>query len=177
MFALAWGRKVNNEFKQRLFEICRRYNWTNDHASWLMSCIAFESAETFKPSVVNAAGSGAVGLIQFMPTTAQYLGTDSIELMGMTAVQQLDYVERYFKPYALRIRNLADMYMAILMPKYVGAPDDTVIFRAGVQYRQNAGLDADKDGAITKAEAAGKVREKLVKGLTLSTDEADIYPY
>jgi hypothetical protein len=176
MFKLAWGLKVDNAFRQRLMEICRRYNWSKDHACWLMAAMAFESGETFSPRITNGAGSGAVGLIQFMPTTAEYLGTDSIELAGMTAVQQLEYVEKYFKPYASRITCLPDMYMAILMPKFVGRPNDTVIFKEGISYRQNAGLDANKDGQITKAEAAAKVQAKLDKGWTCASDEADIYP-
>jgi hypothetical protein len=176
MFKLAWGRKVNNEFRQRLMEICREFGWSQDHASWLMSCMAFETGETFSPRVTNGAGSGAVGLIQFMPSTAEYLGTDSIELAAMDAVEQLAYVQKYFKPYAKRVANLPDMYIAILMPKYVGHPNETVIFKDGVAYRQNAGLDANKDNRITKAEAAAKVTAKMSKGLTLASEEADMYP-
>lgn len=176
MFQLAWGLKVNNAFRQRLFDLCKKFGWTNAHACWLMSCMAFESGETFSPTIVNGAGSGAIGLIQFMPNTAEYLGTDVIELAGMSAVQQLDYVEKYFKPYASRIHTMSDMYMAILMPKFIGSPEDTPIFKEGISYRQNAGLDVNKDGKITKAEAAAHIAQKLKKGLTLATDEADIYP-
>lgn len=176
MFQLAWGRRVNNEFRQRVIAMCRTFQWSSSHASWIMSCMAFESAESFSPHITNAAGSGAIGLIQFMPNTAEYLGTDSIELAAMTAVEQLDYVEKYFKPYAARVKGLPDMYMSILMPKFVGQPDDIVIFKEGISYRQNAGLDANKDGRITKAEAAAKIFDKLKKGMALATDEADIYP-
>lgn len=176
MFTLAWGRKVNNEFRLRLREMCIRFGWSKDHASWLMACIAFETGETFSPRIVNKAGSGAVGLIQFMPKTAEDLGTDSIALMGMEAAEQLEYVEKYFKPYAHRVANLPDMYMAILMPKYVGAPLDAVLFSGGIAYRQNSGLDADVDGRITKLEASSKVQAKLDRGWTWATEEADMYP-
>lgn len=163
---LAWGAKVSPQFRDRVFEICYRYNWSDEHASCLMACMAFESGGTFSPSIYNAAGSGAVGLIQFMPSTAWGLGTTIQELAGMSAVQQLVFVEAYFKPYAARIKSLPDMYMAILMPKYIGKPDSDVLFNRGtVAYRQNSALDANTDGRITKAEAAAKVASRLTKGL------------
>jgi hypothetical protein len=173
-FDLAWGQKVNPTFRAKVLEICRNFGWTNDHASWFMSCMAFESGETFSPRVRNAAGSGAVGLIQFMPDTARGMGTTTDKLAEMSSVQQLDYVQRYFKPYATRIESLSDMYMAILLPKYVGQPDDAVLFSNGVAYRQNAVLDSNNDGKVTKAEAAGKVADKFIKGLAFSTEEPSV---
>ncbi len=163
---LAWGNSVGEVFRENLYEICQNFAWSEEHGSWIMSCMAFESGYTFSSEIRNAAGSGAVGLIQFMPATAAYLGTTPDELSMMSAVSQLKYVEKYFKPYASRIHNLADMYMAILLPKYVGKPDTVVLFQGGVGYRQNAGLDANRDGVVTKAEAASKVRQAYEKGLT-----------
>lgn len=100
-----------------------------------------------------------------MPRTAIGLGTTVDALAKMSAVQQLDFVAAYFKPYAHRVTSLPDMYMAILMPKYVGKPDSSVLFSGGTAYRQNAGLDADKDGLITKREAAARVQSKFLKGM------------
>lgn len=162
---MAWGAKVSPEFRARVEKLCREYRWNDDNKSFLMSCMAFESGETFSPSVKNAAGSGATGLIQFMPSTALSLGTTVAKLAEMTAVEQLDYVQLYFKPYHKRIHTLSDMYMAILLPKYVGQPETSVLFSGGVAYRQNAGLDSNKDGRITKAEATAKVHAKYLKGL------------
>src|SRR5690242_11875131 len=129
-----------------------------------MACMAFESGATFNPAVRNRAGSGATGLIQFMPTTAAGLETSIDALIGMTAVQQLTYVQLYFQPYAARIRSLADLYMAILLPKFIGADGDAVLFAGGTPYRQNSGLDANSDGKVTKDEAADKVRAMLARG-------------
>ena len=107
---LAWGKKVDQAFHDKVFAICDSFKWNREtHASWLMSCMAFESGETFSPSVRNAAGSGATGLIQFMPSTAKDLGTSTTELADMSAVDQLDYVQKYFRPYASRIGTLSDM--------------------------------------------------------------------
>src|SRR5690606_22727031 len=87
--ALAWGAKVSAEFRARLCEVAAALGVEPDY---LMACIAFETGETFRPDVRNAAGSGAVGLIQFMPATARGLGTSTEALARMSAVEQLDYV-------------------------------------------------------------------------------------
>lgn len=170
-FQLAWGQKVSPEFRAGVRDIAEGFGWLTERASDLMACMAFESGESFSPKVHNGAGSGAIGLIQFMPATAAYLGTSPHDLIAMTAEQQLYWVKQYFKPYASRILSLPDMYMAILLPKYVGASDDSVLFSSGIIYRENSGLDTDHDGKITKAEAASLVRQKLVKGLQFATDE------
>lgn len=163
---LAWSSKVSPAFAKRVLVLCERFSWKKEtHANWLMACMAFETGETFRSDIKNAAGSGAVGLIQFMPDTAIGLGTTSPELARMTPVAQLLYVERYFYPYAKKISSLSDMYMAILLPKYVGASPEAVLFSGGISYRQNSGLDKDRDGKITKLEATQKVEAKLAKGL------------
>ena len=69
---LAWGTRVSPEFVESVRAIC---SYLAIDPSWLMACMAFETAETFRADIRNAAGSGAVGLIQFMPTTAAALGT------------------------------------------------------------------------------------------------------
>jgi hypothetical protein len=131
--------------------------------------MAFESGETFSPSVKNMAGSGATGLIQFMPSTARSLGTTVEDLAKMASVEQLFYVQKHFKPYAKRVKTLSDMYMSILMPVFVGANENAVLFANGsIVYRQNSGLDSNRDGSITKAEAAKKVLAKLEKGMKFS---------
>lgn len=165
---LAWGAKVSQVFRDRILWAAEALKMPADGASWLMACIAWESNETFSPSVKNMAGSGAVGLIQFMPATAAGLGTSAAALTTMTAEDQINWVYRYFKPYAGRLNSLGDVYMAILWPAGIGQPNDYVLWRKSTRpttYRQNAGLDINKDGAITKAEAVAKVEEKLTKGL------------
>lgn len=162
---IAWGAHVSPEFRQRVREICDELAMNPDH---LMSCMAFESAETFRPDIRNFAGSGATGLIQFMPATAKGLGTSTDALAEMTAEEQLEFVRRYFRPYAGKLSTLADVYMAILWPRGIGKPADWVLWGQEshpITYRQNAGLDINKDGKITKSEAASKVQAKLDKGI------------
>lgn len=164
---IAWSAKVSTAFANRIINIAAHLEMPPAGADWLMACIAWETGETFSPSIRNQAGSGATGLIQFMPATAKGLGTTTDALAKLTAEEQLDYVYRYFLPYRGRLRSLADTYMAILWPAGIGKPMDWVLWSAGsspITYRQNAGLDANRDRVITKAEAAAKVQAKLDKG-------------
>lgn len=142
----------------------------------MMTCIAWESGRTFSPSVKNMAGSGATGLIQFMPTTAMGLGTTVGALAQMTFEEQLVYVEKYFQPYKGRLHSLADVYMAILWPAGVGKPMDYLLWEKATRpttYRQNSGLDVDRDGSISKAEVMAKVSPLLAEGL-LDQNAADL---
>lgn len=162
---IAWGSKVSSVFKDRVLWIADELDCDPNH---LMACMAWESGETFSPSVRNMAGSGATGLIQFMPTTAKGLGTTTARLAKMTAEDQLRYVYEYFKPFAGRLHNLGDVYMAILWPKGVGRDDHFVLFdraKTPTTFRQNAGLDVNHDGLVTRAECLVKVNAKLAKGL------------
>ena len=130
--------------------------------------MAFESAETFSSSVKNGAGSGAVGLIQFMPNTAKSLGTNSQALGAMTPEQQLVFVFKHFEPYKKKIKSLSDMYMAILSPVYISSPDSTPLFSGGIAYRQNAGLDANRDGKSNKgrsfSQSGSEINKRYVLG-------------
>ena len=162
---IAWGAKVSPTFKARVL-------WTADalgcDPNWIMGCIAWESGESFAPDKKNMAGSGATGLIQIMPSTAKSLGTTTQALAQLSAEDQLRYVYEYFKPYAGRLNNLGDVYMAILWPKGVGQPDHYVLFdkrKTPTTFRQNAGLDVNHDGLVTRAECLVKVNQKLAKGL------------
>ena len=159
---IAWGKKVSQTFKDRVIWIEKELGL---NADWLMACIAWESGETFSASVKNKAGSGATGLIQFMPSTAKALGTTTSELAKMTPENQLNYVYKYFRPFKGRLNNLGDVYMAILWPKAVGKDDSYVLFDRGAAYRQNAGLDKDKDGDVERGETLTKIQDKLAKGL------------
>lgn len=159
---IAWGNKISPAFKRKVILISKELQIAPD---FLMACMAFETGETFSPSIVNKI-SGATGLIQFMPTTAMLYGTTTEKLKKMTAVEQLDYVNAYFKRFKGKLKSLEDIYMAILYPVYVGKPLTYVAFKKGsIQYKQNSGLDQDGDGIITIKEIADIVRKKYERGL------------
>ena len=160
--ALAWGKKVSAPFKRKVVAISARLGIDPNN---LMAAMAFESARSFRADIVNPA-SGATGLIQFMPKTAESRGTTTAKLAAMTPVEQLDVVEQYFLPQAGRLGDLNDLYMAILWPKAIGKPASFVLFAAPEKaYQLNKGLDANDDGAVTKAEAANRVQQHLIEGM------------
>ena len=157
---IAWGAKVSVEFKVKLIEIAQNIDVD---PNYLISAMAFETGETFSPSVKNL--SGATGLIQFMPDTATDLGTSTADLAAMTAVDQMDYVEKYFNPYKNMLKTIEDVYMAILWPAAIGKSNSWILFgKPSVHYDRNSGLDTNKDGNVTKEEAAAMVKAKLLKG-------------
>ena len=133
------------------------------------------------PEAINSE-SGATGLIQFTDIAAKDLGVPMDVIRQMPADEQLDLVERYF---AMRMRRdglkealettddpLRELYMAVLWPRAMGEGPDYVLFRddpAALEvektpYFQNRGLDINRDGVITAAEAVAKVRQNAPVG-------------
>jgi hypothetical protein len=129
----------------------------------LLACMAFETGRTMNPGLQNSIG--ATGLIQFIRPVAISLGTTTDQLATMTRVEQMDWVLKYFKAGPIRKLSsvtLDDLYMAILWPAAVGKPSDYVLFSSpSTAYEQNKGLDLNKDGNITKSEAASKARDQV----------------
>lgn len=121
---------------------------------WLMAVMYAESK--FDTRALNHKGSGAVGLIQFMPFTAKELGVEPDSLVRMPAHQQMDYVHRYLAMVRRRhgdFRSLTDLYLAILYPKAIGQDACYTLFGSpSKRYRQNAGLDENQDGFITVSD-------------------------
>lgn len=113
---------------------------------WLANLINFESAGTFDPSIKNELGY--VGLIQFGKAAASDLGTTREALQAMTAIEQLDYVEKYFQlPHKRRNSNYStpiDLYMAVFYPLGIGKPDYN--FPSEV-IRANNGIDTPREYA------------------------------
>jgi len=162
------GKGVPNDpqFKAEVTRLAKKYNIPEDN---LYAVMSFETGGTFDPGQRNMAGSGATGLIQFMPSTARGLGTSTEALAQMSRAEQMKYVEKYFDNAGLpNGASFEDLYMSILYPKAVGKPNSYKLFGKGGDmpgaYSQNAGLDADGDGSITKFEAAAKARKHLQSG-------------
>ena len=165
----------DEKFMSGISGLSEKYNIPQND---ILAMMDFETGGTFDPATKNMAGSGATGLIQFMPDTAKSLGTTTEELSGMSRSEQLTYVDKYLET-NLQGRmggekaDVADLYMSVLFPVAVGKPDDFVLFGEGAinekyegRYEANKGLDANNDGSITKVEAAAKViqlRDQNVK--------------
>lgn len=131
-------------------------------AAWLMAVIDQESQ--FKSSVANFKGSGAVGLIQFMPGTATELGTNSQYLQMMDAPSQMEYVYRYLAQVRNRYgdyESLTDLYLGILYPKARKQdPCYTLFASPSTSYRQNSGLDHDRDKRVTISDIDRHLRDR-----------------
>lgn len=120
-------------------------------AEWLMTVMYAESK--FDAGVANFKGSGAVGLIQFMPSTALDMNVSAQRLQRMTPIQQLEYVFIYLQRNRERYGeydSLTDLYLSILYPK--ARKQDycyTLYAKPSKAYAQNSGLDEDKDGRVS----------------------------
>ncbi|MDR3134345.1 MAG: transglycosylase SLT domain-containing protein [Prevotellaceae bacterium] len=133
-------------------------------ADWLMGVMWQESR--LRPAARNA-GSGATGLIQFMPATATALGTTTDALAAMDALAQLDWVQKYFAPYAGKLHSFADTYFAVFFPAAIGKPDSWVLSSAKQSAYKvatyNNIYDLNRDGQLTVAEVKNKLPD--VEGL------------
>lgn len=133
--------------------------------NWLMAIINWESAGTFSPAITNSIG--ATGLIQFMPKTAISLGTTTAQLKQMTAVQQLDYVYKYYAPYKSKIKGYVDMYLATLFPLALGKPLDFVLQSSTISAQAiasaNPAFDLNHDSKITVGEISERMLYQIPK--------------
>lgn len=124
----------------------------------------------------------ATGLIQFIPSTAGMLihgknynpkedasnnykvGREATEkLKSMSSVEQLDYVEKYFKPFISKLNSYADLYMVTFFPLATGRPNDFVLEAKNIPSaklaKANPIFDLNKDNKIT----VGEIKEAFLK--------------
>jgi len=94
--------------------------------NWLMAVINFETAGTFSTTIQNPY-SNATGLIQFMPSTAYHLGSSIERLKQMSFIEQLDVVEKYYRPLKSKIKSFVDLYLATFFPVAIGKADNWVL--------------------------------------------------
>jgi hypothetical protein len=147
------GNYVSDEmaFEDKVREVARKLSVPPE---WLMAVMYSESK--FNAAAVNHRGSGAVGLIQWMPTTAKEFGVSVQELKKFDHLEQLDYVYEYLDRVRKRYRsykNLTDLYLAILYPKALeGDYCYTLYAKPSRKYQQNIGLDENKDGRVTVSD-------------------------
>ena len=174
-----WKKKkpnlnLSDEFYNKIIKISKDINCDpND----LMGIINLETSGTFNPSIKN--GIGATGLIQFLPDVTKEdikkgakkdlvkrVGKRISELEKMSAEEQLDYVEKYFKSHIKekKIKGRIDgatLYSIVFWPKAANKNNDYVIAKQGSNvYAQNPLLDKDKsDKAITKKDLGERLKD------------------
>lgn len=150
---------ADQEFMSEVERVSQKWGFNpND----LMAVINFETGGTFDPSVKNQQkGSTATGLIQFLSKTAKGLGTSVEELAQMSRSEQMFYVDKYLEQFGEKAKgaSLEDLYMLVLRPASTGQSPKSVLFSSGTkEYTANEGLDENKDGVVTVAEATNRVR-------------------
>jgi hypothetical protein len=140
-------RENKNEFINELENVSKRLGIS---PNWLLAVMYKESR--LNPQAVNKTG-GATGLIQFMPNTAKGLGTSTAELYNMSNVEQLKYVEKYFKPYKDKIKSYLDLYLVTFFPVALSKPNDW--------YFETKNLSKEKIGIQNKGINGGKPINKI----------------
>jgi hypothetical protein len=170
--------KDDPEFTAELNRVAQKFNI---NANDLLAVMLIETAGTLNPSIRNQDGSGAVGLIQFLPITATALGTTTDNLAKMTRVQQMKYVEKYLQYWKLpQGATAGHLYTAVYLPAYINK--DVLSVRGEANYEQNRGLDYNNDGKITRSDLDAHVNNakkqyKLEKGDDIGGNKLPMMPY
>ena len=162
--ALIYENKVpasyRTDFINKVKEIAPRVGLDSN---WLMAIMNFESAGTFSPSITNSLGY--VGLIQFGESARKTLGVTKEQLKAMSAVEQLDYVEKYYNMYKGKYKSYVDAYFAVFFPLAIGKPDDWVIEGGGLTAKQiydaNPAFANVKEGKLRVWEVKKTMLERL----------------
>jgi len=184
-YDLIWGNKVSCAFRKKVIKICKDL-WKEDYlemANNLMAIMAWETGETFSPSIKNP-NSSATGLVQFIESTARSLGTTTHELANMIDLKQLYYVKKYFSELKNKKIEFVDLYLHVIFPASVGKDDDHVVFSEKGEgldksdknydlriaaYKINKGFDTNSkygnnNGMVTKGEIKKSIQIYIDKG-------------
>ena len=157
--------KSNKEaFKLKVIDISNKLGANPNWLMWVMRSESGLNAQAQNTKYL-VQGQPATGLIQFVKSTAEYLGTSIPALYNMSNVDQLDYVYKYFKPYAGRIKSIYDVYLIIFFPIALGKPDSwefqTKNLKPQTVAKSNPIFDLNKDGIITVAEFKKYIDKKI----------------
>lgn len=141
-------------FKSEFIKVCQRLGISPDYLAYVIN---FESG--FNPKAQSPA-STATGLIQFLESTAQSLGTSTNALYNMSATDQLFYVEKYLKLYNPK-NTVGDVYASVFYPLLLQKKDNFQI--TGDSVSKNKIFDVNKDNVITKKEFYEYVKKDFEK--------------
>ena len=159
------------KFEDKVCQVSRKLSIPPE---WLMAVMHSESR--FDASVSNYKGSGATGLIQFMPTTVKDYDVTIKQLRNMNHVEQLDFVYEYLNDKKERyheFENLTDLYLAILYPQALNEDYCYTLYALPSQaYRQNSGLDHDRDGRVTISDIDKYLKRIYPSAYMLTKEDA-----
>ena len=161
---------LNRAFLDKVKQVAKNINCDYEDLLAVMN-----SESSLKPDAVYRNKNGektAVGLIQFtksgaIPALNSRYGLDlTVEkIENMSAIDQLDLVEKYYKMNEGRLPNgrkltAADLYAVTFLP---ARAKKEVLTRSGEDYYDsNKGLDVNGDGAITKSDLNVRLAQKRV---------------
>lgn len=159
--ASALDAKLGAGFCEKLEQIAKKINCDPTDLLGMMN-----SESGVNPAAVNSNG-GATGLIQFMPDTAASLGTSTAALRGMSGVEQLDYVEKFFEanmkmagiPSGQRL-EAGTLYALVFLPALANHEVLTYQGDGHTWYANNSGLDTDRNGDISISDLTVRVQNK-----------------
>jgi len=149
------------QFRNKVIDISEKLDI---EPSWLMAVMYTESR--FDTRIKNARGSGATGLIQWMPSTLKgdKYGMTTSELADLSHLQQLDLVYRYLSQVQRahgKFDNLTETYIAVVRPATLDTKDDmcSILFEKGTRkYKLNSVLDLNGDGLVTISDIDKKMQ-------------------
>jgi hypothetical protein len=147
-------------FQSKLRQIATALGVEAEH---LLKVMRFETAGTLNPAIQSGSGTGATGLIQFMPKIAASLGTSTAQLAQMSAEQQLEYVYQFYKTNKLPPgSSLSDIYLYTYMPAVMrtGKPDTFVLGKKGAYGKKIWSVDLGKNWDKNSAFANEAKRNK-----------------
>ena len=157
-FSVVWDPKLSNLNNNQIAPDIDKLKQLGDKwgipFEWLCNLINFESGGTFNPAIKN--NTGATGLIQFLKSTAESLGTTTTALAALSFQGQLEWVDKYLDSNKSVWKNKGlltdgkvndkfqqpDLFMTIFYPAAIGKPD--YIFSDDVS-KNNGGIKTPMD--------------------------------
>lgn len=108
-------------------QLAKKYNVTVDDL-----CTIFSIESGGNPKKYNPV-SGAIGIIQWLPSTARNFGVTTKDIKNMSTLDQLYLAEQYldfFQPKD-NYNNIWNLYFAVFQPSAMGKPDNYIIGKEG----------------------------------------------
>ncbi len=126
LWSFPWLRTIGGEVALKLLSIAERHGWDPNA---LATIIQIESGGD--PQARNRY-TGATGLIQWMPETAELYGTTTAAIYRMNRIEQLDLAEKYWQNvYRHPPQEVGNYYIGVFMPKFMNASNDTIVGQKG----------------------------------------------
>lgn len=147
--------KEDSEFTSAVSALADKYSISE---SEVYAVIQGESR--FNPKATNK--SGATGLFQFMPGTAEELGTSTEAILNMSPTEQVALYDKYLSRWNYDGKNRLGIMQAA--PAYADrGPDEVIYAKDTAAWKQNPGWRELGDGPITVKSINNYYAKRAVK--------------